>query len=74
MTLKEFIANINKFVEENPDSLELTVVASKDDEGNGFSKVICEPESGHYYNHQFISKENIDEGYYNGEINAVCIN
>lgn len=39
MILKEFIENLNRFIKENPETLEMQVVTSKDDEGNGFNTV-----------------------------------
>ena len=67
--LKEYIANLNKLVKENPEALTMDVVYSIDDEGNGFQKINYTPQIGEY------------EGDYNGDFdeegknkNAVCIN
>ena len=38
MKLKEFIEGLQKFAKENPDTLEMDVVTSKDDEGNGYNE------------------------------------
>lgn len=76
MTLKEYIESLEKFAEENPETLEMTVVYSADDEGNSFNMVCYTPSKGHYdneYNGGFTSdEEDIEENGY--EINAVCVN
>ena len=48
MTLKEFIENLNKFVKENPETLKMQVITSKDDGGNGFNLVHYTPSKGIY--------------------------
>ena len=75
MKLKEFIANLNEFVKENPEALELDVITSKDSEGNGFNKVVYTPSVGSFDDGDFYDEEQInEEGYEDMEINAVCIN
>jgi len=46
MTLKEFMENLNKFIEENPEALNMLVVYSSDDEGNKYHPVVHEPVKG----------------------------
>jgi len=84
MKLKEYIENLNKFAKDNPEALDLTVISSKDDEGNGFNEVYVglavgcfDEEDGGY----FTSKKELEEEYGEdpeewgiNEINAVCIN
>ena len=48
MKLKEFIENLNEFVKENPETLDMEVVTSIDDEGNGYSFVHYTPSKGVY--------------------------
>lgn len=75
MKLKEFIANLNEFVKENPEALELDVITSKDDEGNGYNEVVYTPAIGNFEDKDFTSKSSMEEeGYEDMEINAVCIN
>ena len=59
MTLKEFISNLNEFVEENPKALDMQVVTSKDDEGNGYNQVYYTPSVGNFDEDEkeFKSKE-----------------
>jgi hypothetical protein len=75
MTLKEFIENLNKFVAENPETLEMQVVTSKDDEGNSFNLVHYEPSKGIFEDRDFISFEQYEDfERESSETNAVCIN
>ena len=75
MTLKEFIENLNKFVKENPETLEMQVVTSKDDEGNGFNLVHYEPSKGIFKDREFISSEQYEDyEREESETNAVCVN
>lgn len=75
MTLKEYLDNLNKLVKENPETLDMQVITSKDDEGNGFSLVYYPPSKGIYKNGEFISLEPC-ESYkrYSSKPNAVCVN
>jgi hypothetical protein len=75
MTLKEFIESLNNFAEQNPEALEMLVVTSKDNEGNGFNIVYYTPQKGSYMNGNFYSLH--DYSHYKidkSETNAVCIN
>lgn len=75
MTLKQFIEKLNKFAEENPDSLGLEVITSKDDEGNGFNPVYYGPSIGVFEDGDFYAEEQLEDWDYNKEdINAVCVN
>ena len=78
MKLKEFMENLNEFIKENPEALELDVIYSKDDEGNGYQEVNDWIGMGQFDYDDFIPEENYkeepeeyDEDY---KINAVCIN
>jgi hypothetical protein len=76
MTLKEYLENIQKLVDENPNLLYLQVISSSDDEGNSFSPVIYTATPGYYdgeYKGNFISDEEELEGE-DLPINAICIN
>ncbi len=67
MTYKEFVDNQVKFLKENPGLAELDVITSQDDEGNGFTRVVFEPQAGNFY----------DDCEFDGDkqpFNAVCVN
>jgi hypothetical protein len=76
MKFKEFIKNINAFAKDHPETLNMQVVYSCDEEGNKFNPVFCSPSKGIYYNEgDFIDFENYDEyERQESETNAVCIN
>ena len=74
MTLKDFIENLKKFVEENPETLEMQVITSQDDEGNSFSQVFFSLDKGIFEDGNFISFDYYeDEGREDSDTNAVCI-
>ena len=66
MTLKEYIEQLQKFAEMNPETLNMDVIYSRDDEGNGFQQVHYAPSKGFYEDMEF------QEG--DESVNAVCIN
>lgn len=81
MTLKEFLEGIDNFVKENPEVLDLQVVTSKDDEGNGYNPVYYTPTMGLYEDRDFTPYKKEDKDDYpttayieKDEINAICIN
>jgi hypothetical protein len=74
MTLKEYFERLQEFIKANPEALELEVITSKDDEGNGFNEVSSEPSKGHYDGDCYTSVEMFREYGINGKINSVCIN
>ena len=47
MKLKEYVENLNKLLEERPDTADMDVVTSRDDEGNGYNLVYFAPTIGH---------------------------
>lgn len=69
MTLKEYLYKLNKLVEENKELLDMDVIYSIDDEGNGFRYVIMNPEGVHLLEDDMELEPVEDHG-----INAVCIN
>ena len=84
MTLNEYIAELQKLIESNPSKGDLTVIYSKDDEGNGYQKV--EPGWPGSVGYADLDKYHIDL-FFQGEdlvteseddepmkINAICIN
>jgi len=74
MKLKEYLEELNKIIEQNPEALEMEVIYAKDDEGNGYQKVNFSPSLGwadirHYYIDYFEENGRTEE-----EPNCVCIN
>ena len=75
MTLKEYIEGLQEFVKENPDALELEVITSIDDEGNGYNAVYYGPSKGHYDGDDYSPVSSFEEyGLDNDDINSVCVN
>jgi len=75
MTLKEYIQNLNEFAKNNPETLEMQVITSKDDEGNGFNLVHYEPSKGIFEDGDFTSFEQYEEYERDEtETNVVCVN
>jgi len=66
MKLREYIEQLQKFAEMNPETLDMDVIYSRDDEGNGFQEVHYSPSKGYYEDMEF------QEG--DEDVNAVCIN
>lgn len=67
MKLKEYLKEINKLVEKNPDLLEREIVYSKDDESNGYQKVLYTPTTGTMHDNEFYEDSDDDE-------KVICIN
>jgi hypothetical protein len=75
MTLREYIEQLQNFAQENPDTLDMDVIYSRDDEGNGFQKIYYSPSKGIYEDNEFISSEQLEDYERDeNEINSVCIN
>jgi hypothetical protein len=75
MKLKEYMEKLELFVKENPEALEMDVVTSRDDEGNGYNQVYYSPSIGIFEDGDFIPSSQIKE--YEREpkeINSVCLN
>lgn len=81
MKLKEYIEQLNQFIIDNPECLEMMVISSIDDEGNGYVEVNYGPDKGVYKGYdEWLPADYIGNEEYGGEdyteedINAVCIN
>lgn len=75
MTLKDYIEALQEFVKDNPDTLEMQVVNSIDDEGNGYNLVHYSPTKGIFEDNEFLSDDQYEEwDREESETNAVCIN
>lgn len=75
MTLKEYIKGLQEFLKENPETGEMQVITSSDDEGNSFNPVYFSPSKGIYEDLEFIPLEQIEDWERDeDEINSVCVN
>lgn len=75
MNLKQYIKQLTEFANQYPEALEMVVITSKDDEGNGYETVKYLPCLGVYGDGEFYSGVGIEEwGYEKTDINAVCVN
>ena len=75
MKLKQYLEQINNLIKENPNALEMEVITSKDDEGNGFNPVYYTPSKGIFEDREFISYEQYEDWEREeSETNAVCVN
>jgi hypothetical protein len=82
MKLKEYIEKLNKLIVENPESLEMDVITSSDDEGNSYNEVHFAPSLGRLDEDGEFDPLDLEEGedQYCGdasitdECNVVCLN
>ena len=73
ITLQEHIETLQKLAKENPKLKSLPIVYSRDDEGNGFQKVVYQPGVGHIDERgEFDSVSDCNET--DKKVNCVCIN
>lgn len=72
MTLEEYIKTLQEYAKNNPETLQLDVITSSDDEGNSYNNIYFEPSKG-CFERQDKSFDIIDEDN-NEDINAVCVN
>jgi len=75
MTLREYLNELQQFAETFPECLDMEVIYSRDDEGNGYQKVYYGPNKGVFEDNEFISADQLEDWDREPEdINAVCIN
>lgn len=75
MKLKEYLENLQKLVQENPEVLDYKVIYAIDDEGNRYQEVEFTPIIGIFEDREFIFKDHIEEWEREeSEINSICIN
>jgi len=48
MKLKKYIKTLKRFIKEHPEAKNYRVIASKDDEGNGYTYVHYDPSVGYF--------------------------
>ena len=72
MTLKKFVANLNKIMQEYPETAKYKVITAIDDEGKGYNPVEYIPSLG-YYNDESQDFFNENDGY-EESANAICVN
>ena len=65
MTLKEYLTQLQELADQNPEALEMVVVTSRDDEGNGYNAVHYSPSMGRFEDGDFDAAD---------LPNAVCLN
>ena len=78
MKLKEYLKYLNEFVNNDPDTLEMEIIYSSDDEGNSYHKVInlpisCQIHDLDDYYMEMVGMEGNDYIAHE-DLNAVCIN
>jgi hypothetical protein len=78
MTLKQYIAQLNAVVKENPSAANFIVITSSDDEGNSYSPIYYSPTLGHYDSDDknFVDEKSLKDYGLNSKkhIDAVCVN
>jgi hypothetical protein len=77
MTLRDFLSEVNKLVEERPEVLDFRVMKASDEEDNSYNLVYYEPTVGCYdeENGNFISEESYKELFMGlDQSNTVCLN
>ena len=75
MKLREYLEELQEFVETFPECLDMDVIYSRDDEGNGYQRVYYGPTKGIFEDSDFISADQLEDyEREESEINAVCIN
>lgn len=75
MKLRDYLEELKEFVETFPECLDMEVVYSRDDEGNGYQRVYYGPTKGIFEDSDFISADQLEDyEREESEINAVCIN
>lgn len=79
MTLKEYVAHLNRLMRENPKAKDMTVMYASDAEGNSFDEVFYAPNVGmlHEYEYgQTVLNDEDDAKYFKVEFapNVVLIN
>lgn len=78
MKLKEYIRELNKFVQEYPEAYELPVIYSEDDEGNNYHHVIDSPAMFQVHDVTQYYLDVVgrlgDIGIAREDCNAICIN
>jgi hypothetical protein len=65
MKFSQYVANLNKFLKDFPQSADMEAITSADDEGNGFNAVHYTPSMGTFEDHEFTQQDTA---------NAVCVN
>lgn len=66
MTFLEYLTNLQNFLKQHPETASYLAIYCKDDEGNGYRKVVYTPELGLFDDPDFIGGDM--------EPNAVCVN
>ena len=78
MKLREYLKYLNEFVNNDPNTLEMEVIYSADDEGNDYQRVnnfpvSCQTHDVDKYYMEIVGWEG-DDDISHEDLNAVCIN
>lgn len=76
MKFKEYVDQLNEFLEKHPEAADMITIYAIDDEGNAYHEAYFGPTMGVFDGGEFISGDD-DEGmeeYGYDECDAVCIN
>ncbi len=65
MKLREYYKDLQKLIEDHPESLDMEMVTSIDDEGNGFNRVNFSAQLGYFDGDDFTP---------NVMLNTICLN
>ena len=74
MKLKKYMDDLNAQIEANPEILEYDLIASIDDEGNGFNDVLYEATVGVLIKGEFTPKAMLKSEGITDKLNAICLN
>mgnify|MGYP001768904570 CR=1 FL=1 len=78
MKLREYMMALNELVKKNPSFLDLDIIYSRDDEGNGYQEICFSPVPGRYEDGEFEScdydEDDNEIDIPDDEINAICMN
>lgn len=78
MKFREYLENLQELTKENPEILDMEVIAAIDDEGNGYNEVYYTPTLGIFIDGEFIPENDekyLEENEYTKkDFNAICIN
>jgi hypothetical protein len=74
MTFAEYKRQLDELAEENPHPMDVVVITSKDDEGNGFSPVVYDPGFGRFGMGEYTGIPKDASAEDKKKINAICVN
>lgn len=72
MIYKDYVNKLNELLENNPDIADMPVIASKDDEGNGYNEIYFDPSIVYYDGDSIYAEE--DRVEMGEKLNTVLVN